>query len=325
MRHDLKRMAREAARKGGIFAAMAGLLAGCVTNPGDTQNLKQHGGTNRTFIKSKAESEANRAKDRSTVPVRTVHNSAYVALSDVAAAAGFHGAWLKDGRTYGIGDHDPIWKFRVGESRFTKAGKSVRLPAPAVREQGRLLVPASALDSMFGRVNARTSGTQGITFLPRATGGETGADGSSLPFSDAIIAKEAVAGQADAIVAYAKEFLGVPYEFGADPYPASQTFDCSSFVQQVYGHFGIRLPRSSQEQAAEGAPVSRDALMAGDLLFFHIPSRSKSPDVVGHVGMYIGNGQMIHASPSPQNGVQITDINNPFYLREFLYAKRVLP
>lgn len=71
-----------------------------------------------------------------------------------------------------------------------------------------------------------------------------------------------------------------------------------------------------------GEPVSRNALKPGDLLFFYVPGRFKSNKVVGHVGIYMGNGQMIHACPQPLNGVQITSINKPFWKKTFLVARR---
>lgn len=315
-----------ALRKGWTLALAAGLLAGCVTNPGDTQNLRQHGGTNPVIIKSKAASDANRAANIRTVRIRSVYHTDYVSLSEAALAAGYHGAWMNDGKTYGIGDNDVIWKFRDGESRFTKAGKTYPMSAPSVREKGRLLVPASALKQMFGHESALSAGSQEITFLPRRTDRETGTDGTSLPFTDKLRIKQALdTDPSAAIIAYAKQFLGTPYEFGAPAHLADGMADCSSFVQHVFDHFGVSLPRDSRQQSQQGVPVSRDELLPGDLLFFNVPGRFKSQDTVGHVGIYMGDGQMIHASPANGIGVQISDINKPYYLRTFLYAKRVLP
>ncbi len=89
------------------------------------------------------------------------------------------------------------------------------------------------------------------------------------------------------IVSYAKKFLGTPYVWGGT---TPSGFDCSGFVQYVYKNCaGISLPRTSQAQINVGTPVSRSQLQPGDLVF---PS-------TGHVGIYVGNGQMIH---SPQTG-----------------------
>ncbi len=58
-------------------------------------------------------------------------------------------------------------------------------------------------------------------------------------------------------------------------------------------------------------------------MFFYVPGRFKTNKTVGHVGIYIGNMQMLNASPKPKNGVQITNINKPYWKTTFLRAKRI--
>jgi cell wall-associated NlpC family hydrolase len=79
--------------------------------------------------------------------------------------------------------------------------------------------------------------------------------------------------------------VGKPYVWGA---AGPGSFDCSGLTQYAYRAAGVSLPHSSSMQAGMGTPVSRSALQPGDLVFFYSP--------VSHVGMYIGNGQMVHAS-----------------------------
>ncbi|ABS42267.1 C40 family peptidase [Clostridium botulinum] len=102
------------------------------------------------------------------------------------------------------------------------------------------------------------------------------------------------------IVNYAKQFLGTPYVWGGtDP----SGFDCSGFVQYVYKNkAGINLSRSTYTQINEGTPVSQSNLQPGDLVF---------TDNLNHVGIYVGNGQMIH-SPETGDVVKISPIRN-FY------------
>jgi cell wall-associated NlpC family hydrolase len=83
--------------------------------------------------------------------------------------------------------------------------------------------------------------------------------------------------------------VGDPYVWGA---AGPNAFDCSGLTQYAYAAAGISLPHSSSMQSRMGVPVSRDALQPGDLIFFYSP--------VSHVGLYIGNGQMVHASTSGQ-------------------------
>ena len=90
---------------------------------------------------------------------------------------------------------------------------------------------------------------------------------------------------AQTAVSTAMAQIGDPYVWGAG---GPNAFDCSGLTQYAYAAAGISLPHSSRMQSTMGVPVSRAALQPGDLLFFYSP--------VSHVGMYIGNGQMVHAS-----------------------------
>lgn len=87
----------------------------------------------------------------------------------------------------------------------------------------------------------------------------------------------------------AKE-LGTPYRYGG---MSPQGFDCSGLVAYVYGKLGVSLPHNAAAQYSYGRPVSRGHLRPGDLVFFH---------GLGHVGLYIGRGKIIHA---PQSGERV--------------------
>lgn len=97
----------------------------------------------------------------------------------------------------------------------------------------------------------------------------------------------------------AKQYLGVPYVWGGT---TPSGFDCSGLVKYVYGQIDVSISRTTYTQVNEGRYVSRDELLPGDLVFF---GDSSSPH---HVGMYIGDGMMIHA---PQTGdvVKITSLS----------------
>ncbi|HEY7731663.1 MAG TPA: C40 family peptidase [Gaiellaceae bacterium] len=86
----------------------------------------------------------------------------------------------------------------------------------------------------------------------------------------------------------ARRWLGVGYRWGGSS--PSSGFDCSGFTSYVYGRLGVRLPHNAAAQLGVGTPVPRARLRPGDLLFFN---------GLGHVGMYVGRGRMIH---SPQSG-----------------------
>ena len=91
-----------------------------------------------------------------------------------------------------------------------------------------------------------------------------------------------------AVVAYAKQFLGNPYVYGGTS--LTNGADCSGFTMSVFAHFGISTGRSSRDQAAKGKEVAVSAVQPGDLLFY------ASGNYINHVALYIGNGQVIHAS-----------------------------
>jgi cell wall-associated NlpC family hydrolase len=117
------------------------------------------------------------------------------------------------------------------------------------------------------------------------------------------------------LVAFAKQFIGVPYVWaGRSP----GGFDCSGFISYVYGNFGIQLPRMADGQFEVGASVSRRDLTYGDLVFFSTYEPGPS-----HVGIYIGGGKFIHASSGAEE-VTITPMNKQYYLERYLGAKRVI-
>ncbi|MGN0383738.1 MAG: NlpC/P60 family protein [Eubacterium sp.] len=104
------------------------------------------------------------------------------------------------------------------------------------------------------------------------------------------------------VVAYAKQFLGNPYVYGGSS--LTNGTDCSGFTMSVYAHFGYYLNRSSASQASNGTSVSMDSLLPGDLLFY-----TNGTGSIKHVAMYIGGGQIIHAS-TESTGICIS---NAFY------------
>lgn len=121
------------------------------------------------------------------------------------------------------------------------------------------------------------------------------------------------------ILSQANAYKHARYARGASLANSSAT-DCSGFVQFIYHGFKIDLPRSSAEQARVGKVVTRQMdfskLLPGDLLFF----RRGGP--VGHAGIYLGEGKMIHAS-NHRYGVVVTDLRQPYYEGTFEVAKRV--
>lgn len=114
-----------------------------------------------------------------------------------------------------------------------------------------------------------------------------------------------VSATGNAIVDYAYKFLGTPYVYGAT---GPNSFDCSGFTQYVFKNAaGINLSRTTYTQINEGVPVSRENLQPGDLIFTH----------AGHVGIYVGNNQFIHA---PRTG----DVVKVSSVYKFYAARRIV-
>lgn len=113
------------------------------------------------------------------------------------------------------------------------------------------------------------------------------------------------------VVSIAKQYLGIPYVWGGE---TPDGFDCSGLVQYVYGQLRINLSRTTYTQVGEGIDVSREGLKQGDLVFF------KKGEDIHHVGIYIGNGQFIHA---PQSG-EVVKISNLSDRNDYYTARRII-
>jgi peptidoglycan DL-endopeptidase CwlO len=122
-----------------------------------------------------------------------------------------------------------------------------------------------------------------------------------------------------AVVDEARKYLDVPYLWGGtDP---SKGLDCSGFTQLVFGNLGIDLPRVSAQQATAGRPVASLAdARPGDLVFFDHSSRPG----IDHVGVYIGNGQMI-AAPQAGEVVKVQPVGDPVVIRRVLPEAAATP
>jgi cell wall-associated NlpC family hydrolase len=120
------------------------------------------------------------------------------------------------------------------------------------------------------------------------------------------------------VISTAKTLLGTPYVWGGESLQEGG-FDCSGFVYYTFKQAGYDLNRVSSEQAKQGTEISKENLQPGDLVFFSFEGNG----VVNHVGIYIGNGQMIH-SPKTGDVVKIADITTSYWQSRFVIAKRII-
>ena len=117
------------------------------------------------------------------------------------------------------------------------------------------------------------------------------------------------------VIEAAKQYIGVPYVFGGNS--PKTGLDCSAYVKLVYSHVGINLPRTADVQYTVGKPVATADLIPGDAVFFQTYAPGAS-----HVGIYLGDGNFIHASSS--KGVTISSLNSSYYSTHYIGARRIV-
>jgi cell wall-associated NlpC family hydrolase len=131
----------------------------------------------------------------------------------------------------------------------------------------------------------------------------------AAPSVEAVLAP-APAARYGGVVGIAMQYLGVPYVWGG---ASPSGFDCSGFSMYVYAKLGVSLPHHAASQYNMGTAVSKDQLQAGDLVFFN---------GLGHMGIYIGGGQFIHA-PHSGDVVKISNLSDSWYASTWVGARRI--
>ena len=159
---------------------------------------------------------------------------------------------------------------------------------------------------------AKTSGEK--TTGGKSTGSGSGSKSTSSASSQIKI-DSSLPAETKALLAEASKWIGTAYKYGGD---TRSGVDCSGLMINLYRNaVNIKLPRSSSQQQQYCSRISKNDLVEGDLVFFSTGSGSK----VSHVGMYIGDGRMVHSSTS--RGVIVSALNEAYYQRTFHSAGRV--
>lgn len=119
------------------------------------------------------------------------------------------------------------------------------------------------------------------------------------------------------IVSLAEKYLGIPYVWGGT---TPSGFDCSGLIQYIYKEIGIYIPRVTYDQVNVGKTITRNNLQPGDLIFF---TSEGDPTDIGHVGVYAGNNEFIHA-PAPGSVIKYSSLSNSYYNKQYFVSKRII-
>lgn len=155
--------------------------------------------------------------------------------------------------------------------------EDVTVSAPTVKQETKAETKAETI------VEAKTETKPEVPGIKKETSSSKSTESSSVETASRT-----------ALIAYAQQFLGNPYVYGG--ISLTKGADCSGFVMSVFSHFGISTGRSSRDQAARGKTIPVSEVKPGDLLFY------ASGSYINHVGIYVGNGKIIHSS-TPATGI----------------------
>jgi cell wall-associated NlpC family hydrolase len=182
---------------------------------------------------------------------------------------------------------------RVSRTKRQLAAEKAQLDRETLAAKELVVTLRKRAAARASRSAARTAATTRST----ASAGSSSPSPSSTPAATPAPAS----GGAAAAVRYALAQVGDAYVYGA---AGPSAFDCSGLTMAAWAQAGVSLPHSSSAQMGSGTPVSQSQLQPGDLVFYYSP--------VSHVGMYIGNGQIVNAE-NPSVGVKITGVNSMPY------------
>ena len=189
----------------------------------------------------------------------------------------------------------------------TKIGEEQRLYSSLKGEIAKLVAEQAAHQRALAAAAKERLRELHASAIQQASSTVVGAS-AITPSADTVVAPPPTHGN---VVQYAMSQLGTAYVWAGS---APGGFDCSGLVMWAYAQVGVSLPHSSYAQYGYGVPVSRDQLQPGDLVFF---------DGLGHVGIYIGSDQFVHA-PHTGDVVKISSLGESWYAGTYVGARRIL-
>lgn len=272
------------------------------------------------YIENNCDQVAKVTADTLNVRAEESTDSEIVALTDAGdtlTILGLEGDWVKVAKSeeeVGYVSKDYIYLDYVYETAVTIEEEQAALEAEAAAEAAAQAEAEAAAQAAAQAAEQQAAQTQTVSETPstqaqatteakketkKETKTEAPVTAVDVSVSDGgssteTVKQETVSTKGQEIANYAVQFVGNPYVYGGTS--LTNGADCSGFVQSVFKNFGYSLPRTAADQAGAGTKVSTKELQPGDLLFYH---------GYGHVAIYIGGGQVVHAS-NAKTGIKIS-------------------
>ncbi|WP_167578047.1 C40 family peptidase [Ammoniphilus sp. YIM 78166] len=240
----------------------------------------------------------------------------WIPLEEAAQSLDFTYTYDISDETFNMGYTDVVYRLEMDHKEAYSNGKPITLSTAPKTINQKPYITVKALEELWETQVAWNESSQRFVITPLSAPSAKG------EVAVATVVAPTAKVNTKALVQYAKRYLGVPYQFGADPFPQSKRFDSSSYTRHVYARFGISLPRTARAQSALGVLVDKGNLQIGDLLYFYVPGPFQTNRIVGHVGMYIGNGQFIHTFGKP--GVTLNTLDEQHWKNTYMFAKRFI-
>lgn len=199
----------------------------------------------------------------------------------------------------------------VTQSAFTALNTSGVVTASTLNVRTGPSTSYSVFHLLYRGNRVTVIGKQGDWYKIQLSNGKTGWVSSLYLQLDARQQK------INTVISTAKSLIGTPYVWGGES-PAEGGFDCSGFTQYCFKQAGYTLNRISADQATQGVYVPYANLQPGDLVFYTFTGGP-----INHVGIYLGNGQMIH-SPKTGDTVRIVDITTSYWTSRYVTARRII-
>ena len=190
---------------------------------------------------------------------------------------------------------------RRAAAEAAEAARAAKAAEEAAKRQNTTSKGSISSSSVSG-----TSGASGTSGSSGSNSGNNSSQSSGKGSSNSGNSSSTSHTNGQAVVDYAMQFLGNPYVYGGTS--LTNGADCSGFVQSVYRAFGVSLPRTSAQQRSAGYAVSLSEIQPGDIICYS-----------GHVGIYVGNNTLIHAS-TEKTGITLT---SPINYRKILAVRRI--